>query len=60
MKDSKTSKDYYLRVEEIVNQVRAYGDYIPQKILKIILLTYIGKYDQVFAVIATVEESKDK
>ena len=30
MKDSKTAKDYYSRVDEILNQLRAYRDNIPE------------------------------
>ena len=31
MKDSETAKDYYSRIDEVVNQLRDYRDDIPEK-----------------------------
>lgn len=31
MKDSKIAKDYYWKVDEIVNQIRSYGDNISER-----------------------------
>ena len=57
MKDSETAKDYYSRIDEIVNQLRAYGDDIPEKkVVGKILITCTEKYDPIIAI---VEESKD-
>lgn len=57
MKDFETVKDYYSRIKEIVNQMRAYGDYITDKrIVEKILISMTEKYDHV---ITAIEESKD-
>ncbi|KAK6145936.1 hypothetical protein DH2020_019805 [Rehmannia glutinosa] len=57
MLDSETAKDYYSRVNEVVNQLRAYGENFPEsKIVSKILITCTEKYDPI---IAAIEESKD-
>lgn len=39
MKDYETSKEYYSRMTELVNQLRAYGEDIPNKrVVKILLI----------------------
>ncbi|XP_022887734.1 uncharacterized protein LOC111403452 [Olea europaea var. sylvestris] len=57
MKELETAKDYYSRIDEIVNQLRSYGDDVPEKkVVGKILITYTEKYDPI---IAAIEESKD-
>ena len=41
MKDFEIAKDYYSRVDEIVDQLRAYGDDIPKnKVVEKFLITF--------------------
>lgn len=48
MKESETAQKYYSRVKEIVTQMRAYGEDIPdKKIIEKILISYIEKYDTI-------------
>ncbi|KAL5582111.1 hypothetical protein UlMin_014553 [Ulmus minor] len=57
MKDNETSKDYYSRIKELVNQMRAYVENITdKKIVEKILISCTEKYD---SVISAIEESKD-
>ncbi|KAL5570660.1 hypothetical protein UlMin_027235 [Ulmus minor] len=57
IKDNEAAKDYYSRIKELVNQMRAYGqNIIDKKIEEKILISCIEKYD---SVIFTIEESKD-
>ena len=57
MKESESIKDFFSRVTEIVNQIRAYGDQIEEKkIVEKILRSLPPKFDHAAAVI---EESKD-
>ncbi|KAL5558129.1 hypothetical protein UlMin_034342 [Ulmus minor] len=57
MKDNETAKDYYSRIKELVNQMKAYGENITdKKIVEKILISCTEKYD---SVISTIEESKD-
>ncbi|TXG63524.1 hypothetical protein EZV62_010518 [Acer yangbiense] len=57
MKDSETTKNYYARIKEIVNQMRAYGETISdKKVVEKILVNVTGKYDPI---ITAIEESKD-
>ncbi|XP_022843422.1 uncharacterized protein LOC111366977 [Olea europaea var. sylvestris] len=57
MKESETAKDYYSRIDEIVNQLKSYGDDVPEKkVVGKILITCTEKYDPI---IAAIEESKD-
>ncbi|KAL5570519.1 hypothetical protein UlMin_027094 [Ulmus minor] len=57
MKDNETAKDYYSRIKELVNQMRAYGENITdKKIVEKILISCTEKYD---SVISTIEECKD-
>ncbi|KAJ0027696.1 hypothetical protein Pint_36054 [Pistacia integerrima] len=57
MKDSKTIKEYYSRLREIVNQLRAYGDDIPKKrVVEKLLISLPEKCDPI---ITTIEEIKD-
>ncbi|XP_058732707.1 uncharacterized protein LOC131604272 [Vicia villosa] len=57
MKDIETVKDYYSKVKEIVNQMRAFGDDIlDKKIVEKILITMPPKFDPI---VTTIEETKD-
>ncbi|KAL5573510.1 hypothetical protein UlMin_023107 [Ulmus minor] len=57
MKDNETAKDYYSRIKEFVNQMRAYGENIAdKKIVGKIIISCTEKYDSLFYAI---EESKD-
>ncbi|TXG53497.1 hypothetical protein EZV62_022666 [Acer yangbiense] len=57
MKDSETAKNYYARIKEIVNQMKAYGETISdKKVVEKILVSVTGKYDPI---IMAIEESKD-
>ena len=57
MKESESIKDFFSRVTEIVNQIRAYGDQIEEKkIVEKILGSLPPKFDHAAAAI---EESKD-
>ncbi|XP_043700170.1 uncharacterized protein LOC122650864 [Telopea speciosissima] len=57
MKDSETAKDYYSRVKEIVNQMRAYcEDITDKKVIEKILISLTDKYDPI---VTAIEESKD-
>ncbi|KAJ0017426.1 hypothetical protein Pint_11322 [Pistacia integerrima] len=57
MEDNESPKDYYSRIKELVNQMRAYGENITdKKIVRKILITCTEKYD---LVISAIEESKD-
>ncbi|XP_058776658.1 uncharacterized protein LOC131650979 [Vicia villosa] len=57
MKDFETVKDYYSKVKEIVNQMRAFGDDIlDKKIVEKILITMPPKFDPI---VTTIEETKD-
>ena len=57
MKESETVKDYYSRVKEIVNQMRAFGETIlDKKIVEKILITIPPKFDPI---VTTIEQTKD-
>src|ERR1044072_4104398 len=57
MKESETVKDYYSKVKEIVNQMRAFGeDILDKKIVQKILITVPPKFDPI---VTTIEETKD-
>ena len=57
MKESETVKDYYSKVKEIVNQMRAFGeDILDKKIVEKILITMPQKFDPI---VTTIEETKD-
>ncbi|XP_026455891.1 uncharacterized protein LOC113356871 [Papaver somniferum] len=57
MKDSETSKYYYSRVKEIVNQMKSYGENIgDKKLVEKILISLTDKYDPI---VTAIEESKD-
>ncbi|XP_024164842.1 uncharacterized protein LOC112171945 [Rosa chinensis] len=57
MKDYEIVKDYYSRLKEIVNQIRAYGENISEtRVVEKILISLIEKYDPIVTVI---ENSKD-
>ncbi|KAJ0077788.1 hypothetical protein Patl1_37205 [Pistacia atlantica] len=57
MEDSETTKDYYSRIKELINQTRAYGEnIIDKKIVQKVLITCTKKYD---SIISAIEESKD-
>ena len=57
MKESETVKDYYSKVKEIVNQMRAFGeDILDKKIVEKILITMPQKFDPI---VTTIEEIKD-
>ena len=58
MKESETVKDYYSKVKEIVNQMRAFGeDILDKKIVEKILITMPQKFDPI---VTTIEETKDR
>ena len=57
MKESETVKDYYSKVKEIVNQMRAFGeDILDKKIVEKILITMPTKFDPI---VTAIEETKD-
>ncbi|XP_042006030.1 uncharacterized protein LOC121754790 [Salvia splendens] len=57
MKESETLKDYYTRLREIVNQLKAYGEPITDtRVVEKILITLPGKFDPI---VTTTEETKD-
>jgi predicted glycosyltransferase len=57
MKDSETAQEYCAKIKEIANQMRAYGDNIPdQRVVEKILVSLTEKYDPIVAVI---EQTKD-
>ncbi|XP_022853494.1 uncharacterized protein LOC111374962 [Olea europaea var. sylvestris] len=57
MKDSEIAKDYYSKIDKIVNQIKSYEDDVPQKkVVGKILITCTEKYDPI---IAAIDESKD-
>ena len=57
MKESETSKTYYSKIKELVNQMRAYGEEIPDKrIVEKILITVTDKFDPI---VTTIESTKD-
>ncbi|KAJ0010335.1 hypothetical protein Pint_33497 [Pistacia integerrima] len=57
MEDSETTKDYYSRIKELVNQMRTYGEnIIDKKIVQKVLITCTKKYD---SIIFAIEEFKD-
>ncbi|KAL5556508.1 hypothetical protein UlMin_038744 [Ulmus minor] len=50
IKDNETAKDYYSRIKELVNQMRAYGEnIIDKKIVKKILISCTEKFDLVIS-----------
>lgn len=57
MKDSEIVKDYYSRLKEIVNQLRAYGENISEtRVVEKILISLTEKYDPI---VTAIENSKD-
>ena len=57
MKESETVKDYYSKVKEIINQMRAFGkNILDKKIVEKILITMLQKFDPIMT---TIEETKD-
>ena len=57
MKGSETIKDYYSKLREVINQLRAYGEEISDKsVVEKILITLPAKYDPI---VTTMEETKD-
>ncbi|KAL0397757.1 UNVERIFIED_CONTAM: hypothetical protein Scaly_0224100 [Sesamum calycinum] len=57
MKDSETIDEYYTKVRELVNQLKAYGRNIPEKrVVEKLLISVTEKYDPV---VTTIEETKD-
>ncbi|KAL0393227.1 UNVERIFIED_CONTAM: putative mitochondrial protein [Sesamum radiatum] len=57
MKDSETIDEYYTKVRELVNQLKAYGEDIPEKrIVEKLLISVTEKYDPI---VTTIEETKD-
>nr|KYP71431.1 Retrovirus-related Pol polyprotein from transposon TNT 1-94 [Cajanus cajan] len=57
MKESETVKDYYSKIKEIVNQMKAYGENIlDKKIVEKILISVPPKYDPIMT---TIEQTKD-
>ncbi|KAL5181653.1 Acetylornithine deacetylase [Glycine soja] len=57
MEESETVKDYYSKVKEIVNQMRAFGeDILDKKIVEKILITMLQKFDPI---VTTIDETKD-
>ncbi|KAK4408463.1 hypothetical protein Sango_0427300 [Sesamum angolense] len=57
MKDSETIDEYYTKVRELVNQLKAYGEDIPEKrVVEKLLISVTEKYDPI---ITTIEETKD-
>ncbi|XP_020235396.1 uncharacterized protein LOC109815168 [Cajanus cajan] len=57
MKESRTVNDYYYRIKEIVNQMRAYGkNILDKKIMEKILISVPRKYDPI---VTTIKQTKD-
>nr|KYP71345.1 Signal peptidase complex catalytic subunit SEC11C [Cajanus cajan] len=57
MEESETVKDYYSKIKEIINQMRAYGENIlDKKIVEKILISVPCKYDPI---VTTIEQTKD-
>ncbi|KAK4386398.1 putative disease resistance protein [Sesamum angolense] len=57
MKDSETIDEYYSKVRELVNQLKAYGEDIPEKrVVEKLLISVTEKYDPI---VTTIEETKD-
>nr|KYP52821.1 Copia protein [Cajanus cajan] len=57
MKKSETVKDYYSKIKEIVNQMRAYSkNILDKKIVEKILISVSRKYDPI---VTTIEQTKD-
>lgn len=57
MKDSETIKEYYSRLRELVNQLRANGeDIVDKRVVEKILISLPEKYDPI---VTTMEETKD-
>ncbi|CAA0830320.1 Unknown protein, partial [Striga hermonthica] len=57
MKKSEIVKDYYTRLREVVNQIKAFGENITDKrVVEKILITLSAKYDPI---VTTTEETKD-
>ncbi|KAK4389380.1 Retrovirus-related Pol polyprotein from transposon TNT 1-94 [Sesamum angolense] len=57
MKDSETIDEYYTKVRELVNQLKAYGEDIPEKrVVEKLLISVTEKYDPI---VTTIEETKD-
>ncbi|KAL0318303.1 UNVERIFIED_CONTAM: hypothetical protein Sangu_1986500 [Sesamum angustifolium] len=56
-KDSETIDEYYTKVRELVNQLKAYGEDIPEKrVVEKLLISVTEKYDPI---VTTIEETKD-
>ncbi|KAL0349435.1 UNVERIFIED_CONTAM: hypothetical protein Sangu_1171300 [Sesamum angustifolium] len=57
MNDAETIDEYYTKVRELVNQLKAYGEDIPEKrVVEKLLISVIEKYDPI---VTTIEETKD-
>ncbi|KAL0335094.1 UNVERIFIED_CONTAM: putative mitochondrial protein [Sesamum radiatum] len=57
MTDSETIDEYYTKVRELVNQLKAYGEDIPEKrVVEKLLISVTEKYD---TIVTTIEETKD-
>ncbi|KAL0283628.1 UNVERIFIED_CONTAM: hypothetical protein Sangu_2877900 [Sesamum angustifolium] len=57
MKDSETIDEYYTKVRELVNQLKPYGEDIPEKrVVEKLLISVTEKYDPI---VTTIEETKD-
>lgn len=57
MKDSETTKNFYSRVKDIVNQMSIYGEvFADKKLVEKILISLSEKYDPI---VTAIEESKD-
>ncbi|KAK4404462.1 hypothetical protein Sango_0814800 [Sesamum angolense] len=57
MKDSETIDEYYTKVRELVNQLKSYGEDIPEKrVVEKLLISVTDKYDPI---VTTIEETKD-
>nr|KYP41863.1 Retrovirus-related Pol polyprotein from transposon TNT 1-94 [Cajanus cajan]KYP41870.1 Retrovirus-related Pol polyprotein from transposon TNT 1-94 [Cajanus cajan] len=57
MKESETVKDYYSKIKEIVNQMRAYGkNILDKKIVEKILISVSHKYDPIMTMIAQTKD----
>ncbi|KAK4395553.1 hypothetical protein Sango_1709600 [Sesamum angolense] len=57
MKDSEMIDEYYTKVCELMNQLKAYGEDIPEKrVVEKLLISVTEKYDPI---VTTIEETKD-
>ncbi|KAL0301998.1 UNVERIFIED_CONTAM: hypothetical protein Sradi_6476600 [Sesamum radiatum] len=57
MKDSETIDEYYTKLRELVNQLKSYGEDIPEKrVVEKLLISVTEKYDPI---VTTIEETKD-